>query len=337
MLESLIVTMLYPFILNKGGNRVNSLNSSRVSDAEIIDMCHTTKAIDANTVLIHMYNAWNKGVAHHIYNDTVVKRRMQLFNSELLVAEFVRQRTCIPVPFHQRYIPPTLNDPKSCIVMQFIQGTSVSEVWSTLSWWMKFRICATVRYYVYQLRRLPGHVGIDVPGPLGSEIDRPYCSGRLFSEGGVERSLVASYRDLCRWYSERLEWMQLLWHTPLRENSGAQTVDIPPFDRSRPLAIVHQDLHPKNMILGSDGQLWIIDWEWAGVYPDWFEYGNAILHAEASSESDIPFSWRSWIPWMFGRFEGSGQMPFIRTIMYTLQRLPDDITESVEKLRARKR
>ncbi|THU85460.1 hypothetical protein K435DRAFT_970712 [Dendrothele bispora CBS 962.96] len=110
----------------------------------------------------------------------------------------VRQQTCIPVPFHQRYIPSTLSDAKFCLVMQYVQGSTVMKVWSSLSWWMKLRICATVRYYVYQLRRLCRNFGMVVPGPLGSEIGRSYCSGRLFTDGGVERRLVASYHDLCR-------------------------------------------------------------------------------------------------------------------------------------------
>jgi thiamine kinase-like enzyme len=44
------------------------------------------------------------------------------------------------------------------------------------------------------------------------------------------------------------------------------------FDNSEPLVLTHQDLNLRNLIVGEDGHLWIIDWGWAGYHPWWFEY-----------------------------------------------------------------
>lgn len=44
------------------------------------------------------------------------------------------------------------------------------------------------------------------------------------------------------------------------------------FDSSMPLVLTHLDLHPQNLIVSPDGRLWVVDWEFAGFYPQWFEY-----------------------------------------------------------------
>ena len=44
------------------------------------------------------------------------------------------------------------------------------------------------------------------------------------------------------------------------------------FDDSAPLIFTHQDLNMRNLIVGDDGQLWVIDWAWSGSYPRCFEF-----------------------------------------------------------------
>ena len=44
------------------------------------------------------------------------------------------------------------------------------------------------------------------------------------------------------------------------------------FDNLEALVLTHQDIKPRNIIVGEDGRLWMIDWAWPGYYPPWFEY-----------------------------------------------------------------
>ncbi|KAI0628542.1 hypothetical protein C8Q77DRAFT_1146496 [Trametes polyzona] len=46
------------------------------------------------------------------------------------------------------------------------------------------------------------------------------------------------------------------------------------FDAEMPLVLTYLDLHPRNIILGDDGKVWIVDGEAAGYYPHWFEYAT---------------------------------------------------------------
>ena len=48
--------------------------------------------------------------------------------------------------------------------------------------------------------------------------------------------------------------------------------DVGNFDDSAPLVLTHQDLNMRNLIVGDDGRLWVIDWAWSGFYPRWFEF-----------------------------------------------------------------
>jgi thiamine kinase-like enzyme len=75
------------------------------------------------------------------------------------------------------------------------------------------------------------------------------------------------------------------------------------FDDSEPLVLTHQDLNLRNIILGEDGRLWIIDWEWAGYYPPWFEYVAMWRQNEDEiiSGTNDKF-WKAMVPFICGPY-----------------------------------
>ncbi|OJD16606.1 hypothetical protein AJ78_03246 [Emergomyces pasteurianus Ep9510] len=54
-----------------------------------------------------------------------------------------------------------------------------------------------------------------------------------------------------------------------------------------PLVFTHQDLAPRNMIVDERCQLWLLDWDYSGWYPVYFEYASM-------QNFDVPSNWR-WI------------------------------------------
>lgn len=83
------------------------------------------------------------------------------------------------------------------------------------------------------------------------------------------------------------------------------------FDSSMPLVLTHLDLFPSNIILGDDGRVWLIDWEFAGYYPQWFEY------ASMREGWEILGRWQKWIVgFMAGFYER--QLHFIGCIGWAL-------------------
>lgn len=90
----------------------------------------------------------------------------------------------------------------------------------------------------------------------------PTCSivaNVLFQGAGP----FASYDELTSWFMHKLDVNRQIRGTP-KENLH--------FDSSLPLVLTHLDLHPHNILLDREGRVWLIDWEYAGFYPQWFEY-----------------------------------------------------------------
>jgi thiamine kinase-like enzyme len=49
----------------------------------------------------------------------------------------------------------------------------------------------------------------------------------------------------------------------------------------------------RNILVGCDGKLWLVDWEWSGFYPPWFEY---IAMMSAADNDRAERSWWKHIP-----------------------------------------
>ena len=69
------------------------------------------------------------------------------------------------------------------------------------------------------------------------------------------------------------------------------------FDNSQSLVFCNQSLYSANFIVGDDGQLWLVEWPYAGFYPPWFEFVAMRIHAEY--EEKCPY-WDVMIPFVCG-------------------------------------
>jgi aminoglycoside phosphotransferase (APT) family kinase protein len=71
------------------------------------------------------------------------------------------------------------------------------------------------------------------------------------------------------------------------------------FDFSLPLILNHLDLSPNNIIVDNNSRIWLIDWELAGFYPQWFEHT-----AMCQADWDILGRWERWVVgFMVGFYE----------------------------------
>lgn len=201
---------------------------------------------------------------------------------ERVAVDFVRQHTRIPVPqVRHRHL-------KRWMVSEFIDGNMLYACWNAQSTFMQFRIACTVRHYLVQLRRLQG----TIPGRLETHI----ASGPLFdcNEKGPFTSR-AGFQAWCEMVAVT-GWCSLA--TAFRHSGEAnkmepqqEPVTHEPWD----LAYAHGDLNLTNLLLGSDGVLWVVDWAESGFYPRWWD-GVAM-----ASFPDAPRSWHALRPFMAGR------------------------------------
>ncbi len=67
------------------------------------------------------------------------------------------------------------------------------------------------------------------------------------------------------------------------QRSGNARQDIPPFNFLI-FVLTHQDISPRNVILDTSGQVWLMDWAFAGAYPP---YSEAATLAEQAQVPDF--------------------------------------------------
>lgn len=206
----------------------------------------TSTKVDANSYYITDLETYNSGKVARISSDAVAKPVFLYGASELFTTNTIRNCTQIPVPFCERVVRGTAN---RWLVQQYIPGRTVCSLWPVLGWWKRFRIVLTLRYYVHLLRAFSAPQSIPLfPGPLSIDGKPQICNGRLFT--GTGPGPFTNYCELSKWYQNRLIFMRNIFKTGF---------DVGPFDDSLPLVFTHLDLHPLNLILGDDGQLWVID------------------------------------------------------------------------------
>ncbi|TDL21576.1 kinase-like protein [Rickenella mellea] len=251
-----------------------------LSDIEILALCKTAP----NICKPETYDI--PGFAPSVLRispDTVVKIGMvdDLPPAEARSMDVVRTHTSIPVPAVRRYIT---SGHFIYLAMEYIEGETLHECWHRLSWWRRFRIAWTLRGYIEQLRNIRVK-GVEV-GPISDSPAK--CIGRYFTDYGA--GPFSSHAELTAWFIGRYSIVRRQpWYKPSPNTS------LVVFDDSEPLVLVHQDLSLRNIMLGSDGKLWLIDWAWAGFYPRWFEYAGMMAY-----KRDSPSSWTSMIPFIAG-------------------------------------
>ncbi|KAI6106140.1 kinase-like domain-containing protein [Pisolithus croceorrhizus] len=207
--------------------------------------------------------------------------------------QLVLTKSTIPVPRVRRVVK---GEWDFLMVMDYIEGQTLAEVWPTLSVWRKSLVAFTLRRYVRQLRRLEASPTTP-PGPLSAQGPR-ICENPVFGPVRSHRGPFSSYLELSTFFNERCKMALDAKRVPEDHPSRKKK-----FDDSEPLVLTHQDLNLRNIILGDDGRLWIVDWGWSGYYPPWFEYVATQRQAESpiiSGTDDV--LWKKLVPFICGPY-----------------------------------
>jgi hypothetical protein len=195
------------------------------------------------------------------------------------VLNFVRSHTSIPVPKLRRYIT-TESDYTGYMLLEKIKGKRLDRLWPSLSPLQKFLVAWTLRGYIIELREASdAYSRRNVPGPMG---DRPrLCDGPAWLFGHRPLGPFKSSEDIAKYFNEN------------RAGVGEG------LDNSRPLVLTHCDRSMHNIIVGLDGKIWLVDWEWSGFYPPSFEH-IAMMRAAENDGERAPKSWWDYIPLVTG-------------------------------------
>lgn len=180
-----------------------------------------------------------------------------------LVAECDGSQT-IRVPKVYRVLniePDEIYGYKCLILMDFIDGVSVEQCWGDLKQTERMSVVSQVASMITTLRSIAlSQEQQDQPGPVGCE--GCVAHGYWFTDIGA--GPFRSKEHMETWFNRRLDITKEFHQAPN---------DVPLFHFDK-LVLTHLDIAPRNLILGSDRNVWLIDWGDAGIYPDGFEIAS---------------------------------------------------------------
>jgi tRNA A-37 threonylcarbamoyl transferase component Bud32 len=159
---------------------------------------------------------------------------------------------------------------KGYIVMDYIEGPSLDTCWDKLSTDVWESVVQQVAAMVDQLQS----VHCDHPGVIGGGISR----GTWFSDYGA--GPFPTKEVFQKWITWKLD-MSKHFNRALPD---ALPLQCPWF------VLVHGDLSPRNLVLDTSNQVWLIDWGCAGFYPPIFEAASAKhqVHFKSFSQLLLP-------------------------------------------------
>ncbi|PIL33062.1 hypothetical protein GSI_04511 [Ganoderma sinense ZZ0214-1] len=230
------------------------------------------------------------GVYHtlvwRISPDAVVK--LSYGPCEGFTMQFVRDNTSIPVPAVRRVLPVRdSTDGKHWIVMDYVDGNTLFELWDALTDERKRSIFDVLARYVRQLRavHLPDP---SIPGPLHPDGKPAKCSASFFSE--FDAGPFGSYQEMADWFD--LQRLRCRIHT---HRLSGWLIPCSKFDATYPLVLCHMDIHPCNVIIDASGTPWLLDWGAAGAYPPWFEYAAIAVSVLADWQLGTVPAWKDLV------------------------------------------
>jgi hypothetical protein len=258
------------------------------SDAEVLERMKTAPLLPDAVFILGSKPCGN---VIDLCSDTVVKKCLSstfALCPEALALNFVRSHTSIPVPFVRRFIT-SESGFGGYILLEKIEGKRLDQVWPSLSPLQKFLVAWTLRGYIRELRRASNaYSRCHVPGPMGDAPRRCRDPEHLF--GLRPRGPFESSANLIAYF-----------------NKGPGKATVPRLKDIYPLVLNHNDLSMRNIIVGLDGKIWLVDWEYSGFYPPWFEYITMMNTAENDGDK-APKSWWNYIPFVTGMWAKEERM-----------------------------
>ncbi|KAF2816417.1 phosphotransferase family protein [Mytilinidion resinicola] len=140
---------------------------------------------------------------------------------------------------------------KGSLVMDYVDGRCLDSCWDHLSPELQKNIAAQLAAMVQELQS----VRLSSPVVIGGGISR----GAWFSDYGAGPFITKEGFE---------KWLN--WKLALSKYCNYAAMDVPDINY-QDFVLIHGDLSPRNLILDTDNQVWLIDWGCAGVYPAIFE------------------------------------------------------------------
>ena len=204
----------------------------------------------------------SKGIACKVYRvdaKTVVKTGDDIRMAEAATMRFVRENTMLPVPeVLDAYVD--AESSHVCIVMEYIDGRPLDEEWDSYDELQKRSVESQLQEYLKEMRQISGIFVGSVDGSSCHDQlfdDVPTLSGPFESETAFHEGLISAMREKgsSTWTDMVIRFVEKL----------------PPHK----ILFTHNDIAPRNILVREAKVVGIVDWEFAGYYPEYWEYVKA--------------------------------------------------------------
>jgi Phosphotransferase enzyme family len=205
-----------------------------------------------------------------INETTIVKYGNAVRMAEAAAMRLVRDKTSVPVPkVDEAYMHEGTTN--GCIVMQFIDGTPLNEMWHGYAEEEKKSIVAQLRGYLLELRQVDARF-------IGS-VDGSYCQDPMFAnrskygpfetESSFKSGLVRALRSHIN--STNKQWVELV------------TRFVRALPQKHRIVLTHGNLLPHNIIMQGPKIVALVNWELSGFYPEYWEYVKSYFYRDWES------------------------------------------------------
>lgn len=207
------------------------------------------------------------GLVVPISKTKIVKTGRRIHLTEGATMRYLAEETSIPVP---KVYCSFLHKNRAYIVMERIRGDELPKAWKSLSEEALESIFAQLRLYIQELRSLTPPPGTGVESCVGGSL---YDS--RIARGNPRFGPFKTIQEFHFWLRgdsrpEDLEGRKKDqdWHDAvemMRQQDGPWP----------PPKFTHCDLNPSNVLVRNGKVVGIIDWEFSGWYPYYWEYTSA--------------------------------------------------------------
>ncbi|MCJ1259908.1 hypothetical protein MMC24_007747 [Lignoscripta atroalba] len=146
-------------------------------------------------------------------------------------------------------------------IMERIKGTTLEEAWAGLSWFSTIRLALQLRRFIKLLR--------SVTSPTAGSLATGECRSFWLEDryGLPARSSPEAVTSFIRFWVGFVNIRKAM--KAAAEGPEHPKGRVPP--TAKTFVFTHHDLAPRNILLDPSGKLWLLDWDYAGFYPSYFE------------------------------------------------------------------
>lgn len=198
-----------------------------------------------------------------------------------------------------RFVRSVLCENMVIAIMERIEGRTLEVTWSSLGWWKSLRLAFQLRRFVLKMRSITSTTA----GSLVTGKCRSFWVEDIF--GLPARS---EPEDISAFLSFWVAFRSI--RQEFKKSNHHLTPRGPPCLQPGKLVFTHHDLAPRNLMVDTSGDLWLIDWDYAEFYPPYFEYAsmhNFIMPRHWSTLARVRWHIFTWIAG--GRFEQERRLP----------------------------